>query len=77
MPESLWPAFSKEVFSFFSAKAYVVSTQINRFNETVLLSNATKRLLNEWVKTIYNFTLNNFVSKPVKFIIISSTNLPH
>ena len=33
--------------------------------------------LNERVKIIYNFTLNNFVSKPVKFIIISSTNLPH
>ena len=33
MPESLWPAFSKEIFSFFSTKAYVVSTQINRLNE--------------------------------------------
>ena len=57
MPESLWPAFSKEIFSFISTKAYVVSTQINRLNETVLLSNAAKHLFKRKGKTIYNFTV--------------------
>ena len=52
-------------FSYFSTKTYVVGTQKNRLNETVLLSIKT------YVKTdgnenIYIFTLKNF--KPVHFI---------
>ena len=41
---------------YFSIKTYVVGTQKNRLNETVLLSTQNK-CLNRWVKNNYNYTL--------------------
>ena len=56
--QKVYIVFNKKIISYFSSKTYVVGTQKNRLNETVLLSNQT------YVKTgekenIYNFTLKN------------------
>ena len=53
-------AYPKKIFSYFSTKTYVVGTQKNRLNETILLSthNICK---NDGEENINNFTLKIFV----------------
>ena len=48
----------KNLFSYFSTKTYVVGTQKNRLNETVLLAPKTYVKTEEY-ENIYNFTLKN------------------
>ena len=45
-------------FAYYLTKTYVVGTQKNRLNETVLLS-TQNTCLNSWVENNYNFTLKN------------------
>ena len=54
----------KNLFSYFSTKTYVVGTQKNRLNETVLLAPKTYVKTEEY-ENIYNFTLKLCLSKPV------------
>ena len=56
-------------FSKFSTETYVVGTQKNRLNETVLLS--TKKYANNYgYENIHNFMLKMFcLSKPVTLCI--------
>ena len=55
-------------FSYFSIKTYVVGTQKNRLNETILLSTQNK-CLNWWVRKYLQFYAENFSSsKPVTWI---------
>ena len=49
---------TENYFSYFSTKTYVVSTQKNRLDETVLLS-TQNTCLNRLIKNNRTFTLNN------------------
>ena len=49
-------------FSYFSSKTYVVGTQKNRLNETVLLSTQNKYTNNYGLEIVYNFTQKIFVT---------------
>ena len=57
---SLWhrPQY-KTIFSYFSTKTYVVGTQENRLNETVLLS-TQKTCLNRWIRKLSQFLAQIF-----------------
>ena len=56
----------KNYFSYFSSKTYVVGTQKNRLNETVLLS--TQNICsNWWIRKYLKFYSQNFcLSKPMR-----------
>ena len=59
----------KSAFSYFSTKTYVVGTQKNRLNETVLLS--TQNICSiDSEENIYNFTLKMFVLLNLSIIIL-------
>ena len=60
-----WERIPKKLFSYFSTKTYVVGTQKNRLNETVLLS--TQNIyLNWWVRKLLQFYAQKFcLSKPM------------
>ena len=57
----------RKIISYFSTKIYVVGTQKNRLNETVLLS--TQNICQKfWVRTKLQFYTENLcLSKPVGF----------
>ena len=58
-------SIAKIWFSYFSIETYVVGTQKNRLNETVLLSNHNI-CYNEWVRKYLQFYAENFcLFKPV------------
>ena len=60
--------------SYFSTKAYVVGTQKNRLNETVLFS-SSNICLNLWVRKYLQFyAVNLCLSKPMVVFAISLNN---
>ena len=61
----------KKAYSYFSTKTYVVGTQKNRLNETVLLSTKTHDS-NDGLKNIYNFISKKFGLTFVPTIIFCS-----
>ena len=60
---------TEKLFSYFSTKTYVVGTQKNRLNETVLLS--TQNICSKlWIKKYLQFYAENFcLSKPVSLTV--------
>ena len=60
----------KKSFSYFSTKIYVVGTQKNRLNETVLFSTQTYVKM-DGLENIYNCTLNDFVHLYLPILLVS------